>query len=106
MHCLTGANYCLAPVKQCTETFGGRHAIAFFHQIGDLIPVKFDVKPDADPAMMTDVRRHKESFGIGTYQYILHSCSTLSSFMRHAGCHSECSEESLVAQSDSSLHSE
>ena len=61
------------PTKERMETFGGRHAIALIHQISDLIPIEFNIEPDANPPVMADVGWYEKPFGVGIHEYALNS---------------------------------
>jgi len=61
----------LALVEPYREAFRSRHPIAVLYEVGDQVPVYLNVKPDADPPMMANIRWHEELLRVGAYEHLL-----------------------------------
>src|SRR5690348_7516480 len=60
-------------VELSHEAFRRGHPVAFLDQLGELLPVEFDVEPGAHPAVMSDVWRDEEDLRAGVDQRALRS---------------------------------
>jgi hypothetical protein len=61
----------LGSVQLGSKLLRGDPTVGVADDVGDLVPVGFDVEADADPAAVPDIRWYEETFGFGVDELAL-----------------------------------